>query len=182
MNKNASVFWKRALDPFHAVLYGGLTVATLDGLYAVIYSAFQGVGPVRVFQGVAAGLLGKSAAEGGVSTGVLGLMLHVLIATCIVATYYFVSKWVRILTERPVLSGIIYGSLVYITMYYIVIPLSAIGAANFLLESFIRNMIAHMVLIGLPAALFVRAAASSSAKSASVAQGEILSSLKTTRL
>jgi hypothetical protein len=47
---------------------------------------------MRIFQSIASGLLGKAAFEGGVGTAVLGLILHVFIASSIVTTFYLVSR------------------------------------------------------------------------------------------
>ena len=73
-----------------AILSGALIVALLDGLYAVIL-ALRGVTPDRVFQGVAAGVLGREAFRGGMATAALGLGLHVFIALVVVATYVALS-------------------------------------------------------------------------------------------
>jgi hypothetical protein len=65
---------------FEAIAYGGLSVGALDGLAAPVSSALRGVGPVRVFQYVASGLLGPASFGGGRATSLLG----VLIIRCVV--------------------------------------------------------------------------------------------------
>jgi hypothetical protein len=46
---------------FETILYGGMTVGILDGLAAVISAGLRsGLGPIRVFQYIASGLLGLS--------------------------------------------------------------------------------------------------------------------------
>ena len=48
---------------FDTILYGGLVVGILDGLFALIfYALILGAKPLRIFQSVAAGLLGRTAA------------------------------------------------------------------------------------------------------------------------
>ena len=44
----------------HAVLVGGLIAGTLDILFALTYAAVNGVGPLRLLQTVASGLLGDA--------------------------------------------------------------------------------------------------------------------------
>ena len=92
-----------------AILAGGLIVALLDGLYPVILYGLRGVPPGRVFQGIAAGLLGREAFRGGMATAALGLGLHVFIALVVVATYFAMSVRLRALRTRPLLLGPVYG-------------------------------------------------------------------------
>ena len=144
-----------------AIVYGGLTVAALDGLYALALWMPRGVSARRVFQGVAAGLLGRDAAvAGGTATALLGVALHVVVATTIVAVYVLASRRIAALAERPYLYGPLYGAAAYFVMNWIVIPLSAIGgrgprAVNVVT---VTGLLVHLFLIGLVAALFARAA------------------------
>jgi hypothetical protein len=142
-----------------AVLAGGaLIIGSLDIAYAIIFSAFRGFGPVRILQSVAAGLLGRAAFRGGVPTAMLGLALHYTISLGIVLVYWIMSRSLEVLTRRPVICGAIYGLLVYIVMNYVVIPLSATSRPRFLLLAFVCSVLVHAFLIGVPAALFARAA------------------------
>lgn len=52
----------RRLSPARAIVYGGLVVGTLDILDAVIFfGLWRGVAPIRIFQSIASGLLGRAA-------------------------------------------------------------------------------------------------------------------------
>src|SRR5688500_16084412 len=84
------------LPASRAIVSGALIVALLDGLYPVILYGLRGVTPDRVFQGIAAGLLGREAFRGGMVTAALGLGLHVFIALVVVATYFALSAHVRV--------------------------------------------------------------------------------------
>ena len=55
-----------------ALVYGGAAVGVLDGLDAIVFWGLRGASPIRVFQGVAAGLLGRDSFAGGVPTFLLG--------------------------------------------------------------------------------------------------------------
>ena len=69
----------------------------------------------------------------------------------------------RFLTVVAVICGIVYGILVYVFMNYVVIPLSnAARPTRFNLLWVSCSVIVHMFLIGLPAALFAKAAITSS--------------------
>lgn len=144
----------RRSSAVRAILYGGLAVGILDGLYAVVLWGQRGVKPDRVFQGVAAGLLGRGSFEGGAPTALLGLLLHFFIAFCVAAVYVLASRRWDVLARRPVLCGLVYGVLVYLVMTYVVVPLSAAGGGLPTLPRFLLNAAAHALLVGLPPALF----------------------------
>jgi len=114
-----------------------------------------------ILQSISAGLLGRASFEGGMRTAILGAALHYFIAFAIVATYWQASKWFPVLIRRPVLVGAIYGILVYGFMNYVVIPLSAAAQPRFLLSWVLCSVLVHALLIGVPAALFARAARAS---------------------
>jgi hypothetical protein len=152
----------RALD---TILYGGLVVGILDGLFALIfYGLILGVEPLRIFQSVAAGLLGKASYEGGVQTFLLGVLLHFVVATCIAAVYYVASLKLPLLIHHAVVCGLIYGLIAYLVMNYVVIPLSAIGLRPFSFRTFLPAFIAHAFLVGLPVALLARRSAQANRK------------------
>jgi len=140
-----------------AILLGGLTVGALDILDAIVFWAFRGVGPQRILQSVAAGLLGRDAAvAGGWPTALLGLGLHFVIATGVVATYYLVSRGLPLLVRYPVICGLLYGIVVFYMMQLVVLPLSATSGKAGLPTGapLINGLLIHALGVGLPAALF----------------------------
>lgn len=146
-----------------ALVLGALAVGALDGLDAIIFFGLRsGATPDRIFKGIAAGLLGPAARQGGWPTVVLGVGLHFCIAFLIVLVYLAASSILPILARRAVLCGLLYGLAVYAVMNYVVIPLSAIGAPISLapLPVLANGLLIHMFGVGLPASLAARAAAS----------------------
>ena len=142
-----------------ALLLGALVIGTLDAAYAMIFWGIRsGVAPGRIFQSVAAGLLGADAAKGGWKTVALGAVLHYFIALLIVLVYWWTSRFAPILIRRPYLCGAIYGLLVYGVMNYVVIPLSAARQGRFLLLWVVCSLVVHALLVGIPAALAARRA------------------------
>jgi len=135
---------------------GSFTVALLDGLDAVVFFGFRGVKPIRIFQAIASGWLGKVAFAGGMRTALIGAASHLLIASLIVGIYIAISRHVRTLAERPFLWGPLYGIAAYAIMNLVVIPLSL--AANNPKPLVVNGILIHLVGVGLPAALFARAA------------------------
>ncbi len=142
---------------FDTILYGGLAVGILDLLFAfTFYALILGAKPLRIFQSVAAGLLGRETAyAGGIKTFLLGILLHFAVASGIAAVYYLASRVLPVLLRHPVISGLVYGPIAYLGMNYIVVPLSAIrrfpGPKK--LSIFLTEIIGHALLVGLPVAL-----------------------------
>jgi hypothetical protein len=63
-----------------------------------------------------------------------------------------------VLTRHAVTLGMAYGIVVFFVMNRIVIPLSAASVGPFSLPVFINGILIHAFGVGLPAALFARAA------------------------
>ena len=148
------------LTPIKAILLGGLTVALLDIADAFIFYAFYGATPVQILQSITVGVLGREAAyQGGAATAILGAFLHCFISLSIVTVFYLAATKLPVLTRRPWMSGAIYGLLVYATMYFVVLPLSRVGMPHFKhLAPVLDEILIHILGVGIPAALFVRAA------------------------
>jgi hypothetical protein len=145
--------------PAAYVLAAGLLVGTLDIAYACLFWALKaGVSSMRIFQSVAAGLLGEAAFAGGAATAALGLALHFLIATSMAAAYYLVSLRLPLLRREAWPCGVAYGLLLYAIMNYVVVPLSAAGAGARDPLWIWLGIAVHALLIGLPIALVVRRA------------------------
>ena len=141
-----------------ALAYGTLVVGILDGLDALIFFGLRGAQPTRIFQGIASGLLGRSAFSGGLGTALLGVALHFFIAFLIVATFFVASRHIPMLRRSPVWSGLLYGVAAYLAMNFVVLPLSAAGRGPLAWPVVINGVLIHMFGVGLPASLFARAA------------------------
>ena len=146
------------------IVGGAFVIGTLDAAYAIIFWGMRGAGPVRIFQSIAAGLLGEAAFRGGLRTEALGLALHYFISLAIVVMYWLASRLWPVLTRRPIVCGALYGIGVYLVMNYVVIPLSATSRPRFLLSWVVCSLIVHAFLIGVPAAFFARTALEAKAK------------------
>jgi hypothetical protein len=119
-----------------------------------------GVPAQRIFQSVAAGLLGKASFEGGAATAALGLALHFFIATTMSVVYYVGARRWPLLWRRPMLAGAGYGLMLYGVMNHIVVPLSAAGHGGAKDPLWVGlSIVAHMFLIGVPIALATSVAA-----------------------
>jgi hypothetical protein len=139
-----------------AILAAGLICGVLDGISAVGLTLLFGGKPTRMFQGIAAGVLGPGAFKGGAGAAVLGVALHFVIALGAAAVYYAASRVLPFLIDQAMLSGILYGVAVHLFMNFVVIPLSAIGRRPFVLRSFVAILIVHVIVVGPSIALTVR--------------------------
>jgi predicted neutral ceramidase superfamily lipid hydrolase len=133
-----------------------LVAGILDISSAFIISYLKGGDAISVLHGVATGLVGReSAIAGGLATAALGLAIHFFIAFVVATVFYLASRRLVFLTQHAVISGLLYGVVVYGFMYWVVMPL----AYPVVHPSLLRDLIAvcvHMLLIGLPIALIVR--------------------------
>ena len=144
---------------FETIVYGGLSIAILDFFDAVtFFGLYLGVPFTRIWQGVSSGLLGQDAAvSGGWSTSLLGILLHFVVAMLIALVYYLIAGRSTYVLSHPIISGIVFGTVAYFVMNYLVIPLSAIGEMpSFRLSRFLNGVIGHIFLVGIPVALIAK--------------------------
>jgi hypothetical protein len=89
-------------------------------------------------------------------------LIHYAIALIWTAIFYIAATELNfnVLLQRPILSGLLYGILVYVIMNFIVLPLSAVpprpSAAT--IAARINAVLALMFCIGMPVALLVKRA------------------------
>lgn len=141
--------------PGRMLVLGALVVGVLDGLDAVLFFYLRsGVPPLRIFQAIAGGLLGRSAFDGGLATALIGLALHFFIASVIVLTYFIAARRLATLSRHPVPWGLAYGLLVYGVMTLVVVPLSAAASGRPPLPVLVNGVLIHLIGVGIPAAVF----------------------------
>jgi hypothetical protein len=133
----------------------GLIVGTMDITAAIIQAISRGATATRLLQFVASGLIGQKAFQRGAGTAALGLGLHFVIAFTLVAVFYVASRNLILLQRHAVVSGLIYGLIVFGFMNLVVLPLSAARPRHSLTGDLIQIGI-HMFVIGLPTSLLVR--------------------------
>jgi hypothetical protein len=148
--------------PLWTILWIGLVAGTLDITENIVFNAFRGIMPWRIFQYIASGLLGTHSFRMGWTSVGLGVVIHYAIALAWTAIFYTAATKLSfsLLTRRPILSGLIYGVIVYVVMNFIVLPLTAVPArpAVVTLVNRVNAVMALMFCIGLPIALLLRCA------------------------
>ena len=140
-----------------ALLWAGLLCGVLDITAAfVVYGLLYRVKPGRILQGIASGLLGSNAFDGGVATALLGLLCHFVIAFGAAAVYLLASRGIPFLMQHAVISGILYGVAVYFFMNLVVLPLSAAAPRPFSFKTMLIGIVVHVFCVGLPISLTIR--------------------------
>ncbi len=144
----------KKISTLEAILVGGTIAATLDILFAISFASYNGVAPARLLQTVASGMLGTSAFEGGLNTAALGLVLHFAMSYAWSALFLAVAKRVVRLARNPLVSGPLFGIVVFFCMRLIVLPLSAFPyPINFKPLATVLDLLSHMYLFGIPIAI-----------------------------
>jgi hypothetical protein len=141
---------------FSAWLLATLVAGALDLLYACVVNGSKGVPPLRVMQSVTSGLLGRAAFEGGIGSAGLGVWLHFVILALAVGLFSAVVARLPALAAHPVVVGLVAGAVIYGVMNAVVVPLSAAPFRTMHSPSQVaRDLVAHMLLVGLPMSLLV---------------------------
>lgn len=142
------------------VLLAGLAGGAVDFVYASTLALVRGRPVTSPWQSVASGWIGKSAADGGLASAALGVVTHFGIATVMAAVYVLASGKLPVLTRRPLLSGAVYGLILYGVMYGIVLPTRFGRAYHWSGVISVTDSLTHIgvgVLIALVTARFARA-------------------------
>src|SRR6266700_5784771 len=139
-----------------AIGIAGLTSGVMDISAALIVYGAMGAKPLRLLQGIAGGVLGPRAYNGGVRTALLGLLLHFVIAFSAATLFFLASRFIGFLIDHAVLSGVLYGIAVYFFMNRVVVPLSAARKYPFSSKMMVIGVVIHMFCVGILISLSVR--------------------------
>jgi uncharacterized membrane protein YagU involved in acid resistance len=142
-----------------AVLPGGFIGGALDIVFAISFAAYNGVGPVRLLQTVASGVLGTAAFAGGVPTAALGLALHFALSLLWATIFLGLALLAPALVRHPLATGVVFGIGVFLAMRLVVLPLSAFPyPVSFKPLATTLDVLSHMLLFGVPIAVAARRA------------------------
>ena len=87
-----------------------------------------------------------------------------MLSLCAAAIYYAASLRFAFLTRRVLISAIVFGILVFLTMRLAVLPLSAVKSGHMKISSIIGELCSHMFLFAIPIAYAASRAAARRAR------------------
>jgi len=132
------------------ILWATLVAGTLDIVFAFIIAG--AVAPV--LRTVASGPLGDAIADGPAGAP-LGLVVHFAIMAVMAAAWFLAAGLLPVLRRQWIVAGLLYGVVLWIAMYWVVMPLRWDGYTTpSEAPAIARQLFAHCVLVGLPIAWF----------------------------
>jgi hypothetical protein len=142
----------RHKSALRTILLTGLLAGTLDGTTAVLVYGH----PEGIFRSIASGAFGREMAfSGGPIMVVMGVLFHYFIAMTWTTIYFFLYPRLRNLPGNKYVFGIYYGTIVWMAMNLIVIPLSRIKARELQLDQSVIGITILIFMIGLPISILV---------------------------
>ena len=141
------------------ILLTGLLAGTLDGLAAVInFTINGGKDPVvLIFRYIAGAVFGAKARTGGTPMVIWGIFFHYMIAMLFTIFFFLIYPKIRSFLPHPIITGLIYGALVWVIMNQVVVPLSNLPKKPvFHLKNAAIQMGILMLCIGLPISLMTK--------------------------
>lgn len=109
-------------DTLPRIVAAGLAGGAVDLAYASLLALVAGKSLAGPWRGVASGWIGPAARDGAAPV-LLGLVTHFGIAACMAATYVLVARRIPVVVRHPLATGAVYGLLLYVAMYLVVLPL-----------------------------------------------------------
>jgi hypothetical protein len=145
------------------ILYAAAIAGALDITAACIQTHIEfGMPPLRVLKGVAGGLLGRSAYEGGVGVSALGLAMHFTMALAVATIFYLLSR--RFPLPKKLLGvvavGLLYGAAVFAVNNFVTAYVMSWVRSLYLHTPILfkppmgwSQLVIHLFCVGLPIAL-----------------------------
>jgi hypothetical protein len=139
------------------VAIAGVVAGAIDLAFNTVKAVNAGTSVLRPWKGVAAALLGKDAViQGGDAMAIIGVGLHFLITIGAAAIYYLVAKRWGWLVRHAFLSGLVFGTIFFLAMNYVILPLSVIGHPLYVGGQTIAIALpSHIIMIGLPISMII---------------------------
>lgn len=134
-------------------LLATLLVGTLSGAASIIQFLLNGKkNPVLIFKFISSGYFGRKAFFKGDIMALYGVSFHFLIAGIWVMFFLFIFPKLKFVTHS-ILVGAMYGMMVWVCMYLIVIPLSNTPNVQGNLTQAIISISISIVTVGIPIAI-----------------------------
>ena len=162
-----------------AIAYGTLVAGTLDAINGVVFNNFaHNMNPVQVLQYIASGFYGAEAFNMGLFAAAVGAVSHYFIALVLMLIYLAATRVSARLKAVPQLFGSLYGAAVFLTMNFVVLPLTNVVEVPVTQAFLINGLIGHALFVGLPIAIYASRVANTAKARPHVATLEQLLVLK----
>lgn len=143
----------RLFVPLKQLSFAVLICGVLDIGYAIVTTMLKGGTAGMVLRGVASGPFGDAAKAWGAGGAALGLAVHFGIMAVMVGAYFALVRFTQLGAASPWLAGAGYGLVLFIIMYFVVLPLRwpiAYPLAD--PGSLAMALLPHVALVGIPLA------------------------------
>ena len=140
---------------FKTILIAGAVAGTLDltGALVVYAAILHKASVLLILQRIAAAAFGLRAFKGGYFMALWGVIFHYRIAFSWTAAYVLLYPSQPLMRKSRVISGLLYGLLVWVIMNRIVIPMTRLPApSRFQWNAALIGMALLVFFIGLPVA------------------------------
>lgn len=142
------------IDAMLVTLFAAIAAGSIDLVYAASF-AREGVTMTGVMRAIASGVLGAEAFKGGAPVALLGASLHYGILWVAGAVFVLAGQVLPVVFQRPLLSGTAFGIGVFGVMKIVVALSRAPFGVSSDLEQIIRNLLVHILAVGIPMALII---------------------------
>jgi hypothetical protein len=139
------------------IVIAGVVAGAIDLAFNTVKAVSAGTSVLKPWKGVAAALLGKDAViQGGDAMAIVGVGLHFLITIGAAAIYYLVATRRGWLVRHAFLSGLAFGTLFFLALNYVILPLTFIGRPLYVGGQTIAIALpSHIIMIGLPISMII---------------------------
>ena len=148
-NQPAIVKTKPSL--WSAIIKAGLLAGLLDISGALLNHLISGGrNPGGIFKFIASGIFGNDAFTDGKIMIAWGMLFHFTIAILVTAIYFFIYPKLKFLSKNIVVSGLLYGVVVWLVMNLVVLPLSNTPPLPFKIIGTMVSIVILILAVGLP--------------------------------
>jgi uncharacterized membrane protein YagU involved in acid resistance len=131
------------------IVGGGILAGAIDLTFACTYHGLvSGVPPMRILQAIGSGVFGNDSFQMGYESAAVGFIAHFFILIVAAALFNAARARISFLREHAYISGMAFGVAIYLTMNYIVLPLSAVPHFKSTTISTLSDFAVHVLLLG----------------------------------
>ena len=136
------------------IIAGVIGAFTID-LYLIITQSWilHVATPVEISQWDASNVLGRAAFLGGISTALLGLVMNLCVGAVWGIVFAIAKQRFGIWRARPILTGIVFGTIAMLVMRYAVVPLGHAHQPHLDAARLANLWAAHTLGFGIPVAI-----------------------------